>query len=102
MKEKYNISPQDLLSTNKGEPECLKTRKWLHELAESGKWSEVPPIYVVIYNGDYLVLDGNNRRDVAELLGLKIPQVIVIESDQDLLKVKKSIGLCYTKITNTD
>lgn len=100
MRTLENASPYTLTATNANEPASERTRRFLAEQRE--KWTQLPPVYAVIDNERLLIVDGNHRRDFAESEGLSLPEVVVLETDDDWNEAKKKLGTAYGKITTLD
>jgi ParB-like chromosome segregation protein Spo0J len=90
------IRPELVIATNESEPQFQPTITSLRKLGATP-----PPIHALRVGEELWVVDGNQRRDVAVEVGRPI-DVIVVETDADLLEVRGQAKTAYTKVTKVE
>ncbi len=101
MQEYHNVDPSLVRGTNQDEPPFGQTQDWLNRVQESHAWGSIPALLVLLVGEEWWVIDGNQRRDFAEDAGLSLPSVILLETDDDLKRVRNLLPI-YSKIQRLD
>lgn len=89
-------------SHNANEPVSDRTTHYLEQLATTGQWDSLKPVFTLEMSQGFLIVDGNNRRDFAVSHNLTIPKVVVIQNNADLQGSKPQMEVAYGKIQTID